>query len=597
MTRKRVEVEITARDNFSKSLAGIKGNLNSLTTGIGLGISSTITSAVLQGVSGVIGKLGSLFKDALNIETSQIMGGNALKLSGATSNIDQGVEEYKNLTKILAEEAKKLPGSTQDYLTIMGTTIGTYSDALGLTGDALLDSLGGFAKDIVPRLSILMESDPTLQNRDVSLFTKGFFGGKTLEELSGEEMLLKNAQFKKALFNLRASGKYADTTADKAKMLEKALKTILDQDTLAKLQNSFSASIETLKDSLFGVEGVFNLAKDSMPNVEGTQSIFLQLGRVFERVFGENGFLASFGKIFNLDSNSFGEAAFNGLSKVIDWLNGINRHWAGVAASLGDDINTPEKIENPGLIYKVTEMVDSFLTTSVVAFLNNLVDNPGEVGKGLGVLAQVATGVVIGIAEALSKISWKVWVIAAGLMAFNIFLMPVIMAGVAALATVVGGFLATFGLPILAIGALIVGAVLLIKEHWSTIKLYLTAFGLAFVEGIKALGSLLSLAWEGIKSGISSAIAKVGDAIKSFFGWMTNQINILKSYAPGGETPQEARAKAANSKGINNNSNKVSNKTVNNSNNITVHAKTNATPDEIANAVNFKLNEASMRTA
>lgn len=571
MSRRTVIVDIVANDKFSKSLGSIKGGLNSLVTGAVIGISSAVTDSILNGVGNVLDKLKGQFDKAIDTELNQLAGANDLLSIGVVDSFTQASDQYNNLRNILAKEAAILPGSTEDFLQVFRGSLATIAGTLQSEGKDVSKGLENYAKNITPKLSLLQQTDPTLQNKDISAFIKGFLGGKSLKQLQGEEFLSKVPTFTKhfnAAFNKGLEGLDA---------LEFAVDKAVTQDLVNGLNKSMSSILEGFKDRLFGLGGFLDFSRDIFTNQEGVQSILEQAKNSLTSIIGDDGILASIARILNLKDTSILQFLFNKLEGFNNWLRRVDLWLDGMISidEFKDKLITKlsnflernlefDTSGNSNLSSFISDLTYKVLYNLLVIPLNAIGDNPEETGgviwgiiwgvlKGLGqgivrafqslnpggkvalvlsagiliaiktisfaALGKLALGLLFdGITKAIGLISFGKIAALGGIIigAIKTGFLAVISSGFISsigtgLMAIIGVVLSPIGLIALAVGAAIAGITYLIVKNWDSIKPWLS----------NLLDTILKLL-----GNVSKWLSNLGSNIKQLF-------NIIRSWLSG----------------------------------------------------------------
>jgi hypothetical protein len=322
-------VEITAKDNFSGALKGIKGGIGNLVTGLGLGVGSKVAEGVMNGVGNAIGQVQNQFSKALDLETMQLDLGNALESMGVTDTLQEGVDLGMVQIEKLSKHAARLPGSTQDYVQIMSASADNIVGAYQEMGKSTDEALSDLTNIISPRLGAIV-AQTELTNKDVERFMSGL-EMKSLAQLETEEFLMKIPKSARNKFS-EAVNEFGDTATGRAKAFKVAMEEGITDEYLDELANTMTGSLGAFQDLLFGMNGIFSFSKDLNSELEGTQSVFLAVKDLFDTLVGSDGLFRTISETFGIDFEPL-MGVFNLLENVTNAARGLTN---SVAASGGD---------------------------------------------------------------------------------------------------------------------------------------------------------------------------------------------------------------------------------------------------------------------
>jgi hypothetical protein len=207
-------------------------------------------------------------------------------------------------------------------------------------------SLEDISKQIVDtntRFAILAQSTPGVTNFQVqNAYTSAVTGnlGKAIDR----QEFFKNSGFgdviKQTAEELGVNLKKA-TQSQQIDVLQASLQKRVPQELIGRLQtDSIDAQLSSFQDTLFAQRtGIFGIQRDLDIDIEGSQSVFTEVSRTVNLVFGKQGFLAEFSDIFggiNFDIMKSLRDAIRGvnvfLENVNTLLNGFNRLRKAVAS-------------------------------------------------------------------------------------------------------------------------------------------------------------------------------------------------------------------------------------------------------------------------
>lgn len=270
----RVEILLSARDNISGTIRGIKGNIAS---GIGSAVATVATltaSITLAGVA--FAGLGSGFSKAADLQTAAVT--NAYSLATVIgSTVSEAKQVTKDLTVQMTALGNTLPGVTEDYqkfANAIGTTV-----AFGSGG-----SMEKYKKDLIELskvgglLSVTGAADAT---QGAGALNKFLSGGMSMSEaFATSDLFQKNQDFKvylgKAQSDLGLAGKDFQrglSNAQRAAVVTLAGSMKFSPEMLAAYGETADTQLQAIKSKLFNpMTGIFGFAR-TMKGLDGRSAL------------------------------------------------------------------------------------------------------------------------------------------------------------------------------------------------------------------------------------------------------------------------------------------------------------------------------------
>lgn len=215
-------------------------------------------------------------------------------------------------------------------------------------------------------LSAARGKDPNeLQN----VLTDITAGTQSVKQLQGRDILNDLGINKFYLEKLRAAGitEINDSTrAESLRLFEESANTLYSEDTKAELKTSFEGVQKVFNNRLFGPEGVFSISRDLDKVTEGEQSVFTELTRSMNLIFGDDGFLSQTGRMLDdiFPDYDFMRDIRDGVRSFNDFLETVNKLFKSFNDMVDDVYDSP--------LGKVLQAFDETLA------------RPGEVIVGVG---------------------------------------------------------------------------------------------------------------------------------------------------------------------------------------------------------------------
>ncbi|MGL5925554.1 hypothetical protein [Chroococcidiopsis sp.] len=194
-------------------------------------------------------------------------------------------------------------------------------------------------------------------------------GTQSVKQLQGRDILNDLGINKFFLEKLKAAGitEINDSTrAETLKLFEESANTLYSADTKAELKTSFEGVQKVYFNSLFGPEGTFSISRDLDLKTDGEQSVFTELTRSANLIFGPDGFLSQTGRMLDdiFPDYDFMRDIRDGVKSFNDFLEMVNNLFKSFNDMVDDVYNSP--------IGKVLQAIDETLA------------KPGEVIVGVG---------------------------------------------------------------------------------------------------------------------------------------------------------------------------------------------------------------------
>ncbi len=549
MASRRIRIDIEAHDDFSRVLGNLKSGLSGIGTGLAVGVGSSISTAIINGVSASVGKVGQLFTKALDFESLSITGGNLLQFNQVFGkDLDKNIDGFQSIYADLEKVAAKLPGATEDYGDVLIQMMGSISKAG--SGMKALD-FKNFSVEMVRDFGLLQQAGKAqgLLPKDVGRAVNAFANGDSLKNLAGTELFTKGGNFAQALNQIVEIEGIGATYSDRLKQAAKAARNSISGDALDAYASTLSSQFEGLKTDLFGMEGLFSFSKDIYKQTSKVESVFSAIKELVSNLIGDNGLFTNIGKIGDNLGLTFNpmKSLYLGIVKINNFIRLLNKTFSSVAddnlTNFGDVFKSiSQTINNFVNSSKIIDSLFPAITKSVQFLVNNLIikplnfiaNNPIAVA---GIIARINVfslkiigSILKGILGAFLEIDWKILIVAGLVTAFAAIFPGVI----TSIFVVIGGFIlgsiglltAPITLGIVAIGLIITGLFLLIKNNFSEITLYLSVIWTQvklswqlFTISISNFFTWLSSIWTGTIALVTGLWNLVKTAIATFFTW------------------------------------------------------------------------------
>lgn len=304
----QVVVTLSAKDEISKVVRGLKVNLGTLPSSVS-GLSGAFGSIgnSLKSWAGDIGnatlQLGKLtaaglafsaigiatngIMDATKSESQSLAAANALSVSKSIS-LDAAQSITAAMEKVLSKDASVLPGSAKDYMQIMSAISPAVAGATASMDEYKNTML------TISKLSGAIKPD-TVSGDMAGIAISKFISEGT--DFRQNDFFQKNAGLKdtinKEMVKLGVDEKQLGkmTASQRAKLFETALKSYTTPELLTKLAKTSSGAMGALSDSFFSErDGIFGFLREFKDSATGASTNALE---------GFKGFISSLNNLFS----------------------------------------------------------------------------------------------------------------------------------------------------------------------------------------------------------------------------------------------------------------------------------------------------------
>lgn len=356
-------IEIFGKDSTDKLFNGISskldklgGKVGSVTSSVGVGVfgaelATRGLDAAIGAVTSSIGAMGTALGNASQAEDT-LLSQTASFAALADVGFDKAEESITRVTDRLAVSAATLPGVTEEYAKLGGSIIdNVIPAATGLNGALDYNKL----EDDVASLSEsfgALGANAGVATADISKGLSKALSGKSLSELGDLQFYEENPAVL-AMIEKKLADRNVETLKDldvsaRVGLIREVGESFINDEFKAAAADNVSGLVEGFKTALLDPKrGVFGVARDIFPDLEGNQSVFSEFKNILKGVIGPGGLFAPDGQL------------------------------AGVLEVLGVDLPDPMAFLYRQLqkVTKFVDDVDGFLFN-----IKNTVPEPGSVG-------------------------------------------------------------------------------------------------------------------------------------------------------------------------------------------------------------------------
>lgn len=451
-----VKFLFTATDNVTRVVQGINNSLSSLTGskssmgGVAASFLGNLGSAAVIGSIGIVTqgfqKLTGSIGEASQAQTQFITTASGLSNSLGVP-IDKSKALLETLQKDLSVAAASLPGENRDYMAVLNQLSGTVAKEFKGNTDGFQQAV----KDLTIRTAALGSTIPGLTG-DASGMTinRLISGGGGWGELKQLDLLQKNQQLREAIESsakeegLSMAKWQQYTTAQRLKVVQKALKTVATDALFNEFQDTAESIMQSMKSSLFDMQtGVFGFmrrvgSREDRSALDAFTTVLKRvqnLGKAGNRLAKTVGFVIDpmEGLIDMFDSigNLLGNITYViDVSKPKDALNNVAGYLGQWVGEMFRNAVKGVKTIDSGFLAKIWNMVANFitnvdwmalgkflgvtiwkLTLALIRAIPALLNVAGIAGNAL---LSIAEGILIGIVEGI------------GVSLYNLFVKPLV---------------------------------------------------------------------------------------------------------------------------------------------------------------------------
>ena len=547
-----VKTVLIAKDEASRVIEGLQRNVAASSKGFNLlgAASGVALGGIIAGSAAAIaGGIGmtKAFSEANSVSMSALKAAN--NLTAEFSNISLTVaEDYiASLNKKLVDAAAVLPGATKEYLALSNVIANDVARAFQNADGTL--NVKDWEKATTDIVSLLKFVGGEADQAKVLLGSEKLLAGNaTLNEIRQYDFFGGNVAFMKGLEKAQNDlGKEWKqfTQEERVKTLTGLKNVLLSDEMIDKLSQSVSGIVEVFNTRFFDpTTGLFGIMRE-LDSSGG--SVYKSLVETVKLFIGQNGIITTMLNNLGLDpmvSLKNGIDKFNNfVSRFTNYLQIFNNtedklDFSRLNLDLSDKLSTFLNLDNlsiPDIGKMIADLINNAVammrsldwgaigTTTGTLFgqilqegldqLSTLIKSI-DYGSVLLLLGEIGIGVVKGLANFLINLDPNTYITGARVLigsAIALMLVPLatgaiggltsaILGGLAVLAASIGITLtAPIILAIAAVGALLVGVFLLIKNNWETIKANI-------LSGLESLKEVASLGWDLIKQGFQGYI-------------------------------------------------------------------------------------------